>query len=316
MGRGDVIIIERWRDLPDSLTGASVAMGNFDGVHLGHAHVIDHARQSAEALGAPLGVVTFEPHPRRFLNPTGAPFALSSQAQRGEAFSALGVQRLYQIPFTADLAAMSAQAFVRDVLHLGLKVRSVSVGFDFNFGQGRSGSAASLKSDAEALGIAVSIADPVVGLTDAKCSSSAIRRAVHEGRPEEAAAMLGRPFAIRGEVVHGEKIGRTIGFPTANIQFGDYVRPAEGIYAAKATLPDGRRFDAAAYVGRRPTINGLDERLEVNLFDFDEDLYGQELDIQFIAFLRGDMKFDSLEALKGQIGSDCAEARRVLTQGS
>jgi riboflavin kinase/FMN adenylyltransferase len=239
---------------------------------------------------------------------------IAARGQKEEALEKLGVDRLYRLKFNNELASMPADDFVREVLHKGLKVREISVGFDFNFGKGRSGSAASLKALGESLGMPVHVADAVSALGQGKCSSSAIRAALHDGRPEDAAAMLGRPFAIRGEVIHGEKIGRTIGFPTANIELGDYIRPADGIYAARTRLADGRVFASAAYVGRRPTVDGIDERLEVNLFDFDEDLYGQVLQTEFIAYVRGDMKFDGLDSLKRQIALDCAAIRAILAE--
>ena len=307
-----MIIINDWRDMPAELGGACVAMGNFDGVHLGHAEVLRWAKARAQSIGAPLGLVTFEPHPRRFLNPTAAPFMIAARGQKEEALERLGIERLYRLRFDADLASMMADDFVSDVLWSGLKVREISVGFDFNFGKNRSGSAESLKALGDSLGMPVHVAEAVSALGQGKCSSSAIRAALIAGKPEDAAAMLGRPFAIRGEVVHGQKIGRTIGFPTANLELGDYVRPADGIYATRTRLPDGRTFASAAYIGKRPTVNGVDERLEVNLFDFDEDLYGQVLETEFIAFIRGDMKFNGLEELKRQIFIDCTNIWDIL----
>ena len=192
-----MIIINDWRDMPAELGGACVAMGNFDGVHLGHAEVLRWAKARAQSIGAPLGLVTFEPHPRRFLNPTAAPFMIAARGQKEEALERLGIERLYRLRFDADLASMMADDFVRDVLWSGLKVREISVGFDFNFGKNRSGSAESLKALGDSLGMPVHVAEAVSALGQGKCSSSAIRAALIAGKPEDAAAMLGRPFAIR-----------------------------------------------------------------------------------------------------------------------
>lgn len=308
-------IVDTWTDLPAELKGSSVAIGAFDGVHRGHQAVIGKAREAAEALGAPLAVATFEPHPRRRFEPEGAPFRLTTPKQQAEALAALGVDILYRLPFDDEMVVRSPEAFIRDVLGAGLGVRHVTVGFDFTFGARRQGKPALLISEGERLGFGVTIAQPVQTPEGDKVSSSAIREALSTGRPEDAADMLGRPYAIDGVVVHGDHLGRTIGFPTANIAFDDFLRPAYGIYAARATLDDGRTFGAAAYIGRRPAVGGKDERLEVNLFDFDEEIYGQVLTTEIIAFLRGDRWFDSLDALKAQTAKDVARAKEILAGG-
>ena len=309
-------LIEDWRGLAPEWKGASVALGNFDGVHRGHRQVIAQAALAAQALGAPLGVISFEPHPRRYFERETEPFRLMTIAQQARALAALGVDRFYVLPFDAQMAALSDEAFARDVLagdeRGGLGARHVAAGFDISFGKGRSGDPDLLRAYGARFGFGVSIAQPVSDADGEKCSSSAIREALRTGRPERAAALMGRPFAIESIVVHGDKIGRTIGFPTANMQMGDYVRPAVGIYAVRTRLADGREIPGVGYVGRRPTVGGVDERLEVNLFDFDEDLYGQTLETDFIAFLRGDETFDGLDAMKAQIALDCARARAVL----
>ena len=304
-------VVESWRDLPAELRGAAVALGAFDGVHRGHRAVIAAAAQAARSLGAPLGVVTFEPHPRRFFVPDAPPFRLTNPDQQARILAGLGVERLYRLPFDARLAALSDEAFAREVLAGGLGARHVAVGADITFGRGRSGDAAGLARYGAALGFGTT-AVPLLKDEGAKCSSTAVRAAVQDGRPEEAAALLGRPFAIEGVVVHGDHLGRELGFPTANMALGDYVRPAEGIYAARTRLPDGREVAGVAYVGSRPTVDGADERLEVNLFDFDEDLYGQTLETDLVAFVRGDRRFDGLDALKAQIAEDCRKVRALL----
>jgi riboflavin kinase/FMN adenylyltransferase len=303
-----------WRGLPVAAKGGALALGAFDGVHLGHRAVVAEAARAARALGVPLGVVTFTPHPRRWFMPGSPPFLLTDADQQTRALAALGVERLYRLPFDAEMAGFSDEDFARRVLAEGLGAAHVATGPDFTFGKGRSGSPETLRAYGERYGFGVSTAVMVEDGPE-KCSSTAIRKAVAAGRPEAAAAMLGRPFAIEGVVVHGDHLGRTIGFPTANVGLGDYVRPADGIYAARTRLSDGREVAGVAYVGSRPTVNGEDERLEVNLFDFDEDLYGQTLETDLVAFIRGDEKFDGLDSLKAQIARDCETARGLLLGG-
>ncbi|MFN3931641.1 MAG: bifunctional riboflavin kinase/FAD synthetase [Brevundimonas sp.] len=301
-----------WRVLPADLKGAAVAIGAFDGVHRGHQAVIATAREAARALGAPLGVVSFAPHPRRWFQPDAAPFRLMTPAQMARALEPLGVDRLYLLPFDADMAAMSDQAFAHEVLAGGLGVRHAAVGFDFTYGQGRTGSPEGLRRHGQMLGFGVSIADRVDDPDGLKLSSSAVREALKAGDMARAAAILGRPFAIEGEVVHGDKRGRTIGVPTANIRLGDYMRPAYGVYATRTRLADGRLIDGVASLGLRPMF-ALDEPLlEVWLFDFDADLYGQTVETELIALLRGEQTFADLDALKVQIDRDAAAARQAL----
>ncbi len=305
-------IIEGWRGL-DPTEGGSVALGNFDGVHRGHRQVIATAAKHARALSAPLGVVTFEPHPQRWFQPDGEPFRLTNTDQLGRLLDGMGVDRLYVLPFNGEMAEMSDKTFARDVLALALGVKHVAAGFDVTFGRGRAGDAAKLAAYGERFGFGVDIASPLTDAQGLKCSSSAVRQALRDGRMEDAAKMLGRPFALEGVVVHGNKLGRTIGFPTANILMEDYVRPAFGIYAARTRLADGREVPGVAYFGKRPTVEGVDVRLEVNLFDFDEDLYGQTLEVDLVSLVRGDEKFDSLEAMVAQMQHDADKTRRLLT---
>lgn len=307
-----VEIVTDWRGLPDRLRGAAVAIGAFDGVHRGHQAVIAAAREAARGLGAPLGVVSFDPHPRRWFQPDAAPFRLMTPAQMARALEPLGVDRLYILPFGADMAAMSDEQFAGTVLSEGLGIRHAAVGFDFTYGKGRTGSPEGLRRQGEALGFGVTVCDRVDDPDGLKLSSSAVREAVHAGDMPRAAAILGRPFAIEGEVVHGDKRGRTIGVPTANIRLGDYMRPAYGVYAVRARLPDGRTFDGVASLGLRPMF-ALDEPLlEVWLFDFDGDLYGQTVETQLVSFLRGEEAFSDLDALKRQIDADAEAARAAL----
>ena len=306
-------IVHGWRGLEPEQRGGSIALGNFDGVHRGHRQVIADAARAAAALQAPLAVVSFEPHPRRWFTPDAEPFRLLTPDQLGRVLADLGVDRLHILPFDAELAALSDEAFAREVLAQGLGAQHVAAGFDISFGAGRTGDPQSLRRYGERFGFGVSIAEPVSDPSGEKCSSSAVRRALRDGDPRKAARLLGRPFAIEGVVGHGDQLGRTIGFPTANISLEDYVRPAFGIYAARTRLADGREVPGVGYVGRRPTVvDGVDERLEVHLFDFDEDLYGQTLEVELTDLVRGDRKFDSLDAMIVQMRVDAGHARDLL----
>jgi len=286
-----VQIVPDWRDLPDRLRGAAVAIGAFDGVHRGHQAVIAEARAAADRLDVPLAVVSFAPHPRRWFQPEAAPFRLMTPAQMARAMAPLGVDRLHLLPFDATMA----------------------VGFDFTYGKGRTGSAEGLRRQGEALGFGVTVVDRIDDGDGLKLSSSGVREALKAGDMPRAAAILGRPFAIEGEVIHGDKRGRTIGVPTANVSMGDYMRPAYGVYATRTRLPDGRMIDGVANLGVRPMFEIDQPLLEVWLFDFDGDLYGQTIETELVAFLRGEMAFDGLEALKVQIAADAAAAREALS---
>lgn len=305
-------LVRDWRGLPDSQRGAAVALGNFDGVHVGHQRVIAAAREAAERLGAPLGVVSFEPHPRLFFQPDAEPFRVMSLKQQARALEALGVELFYALPFDAAMAGMSDTDFAEQVLAQGLGVAAVAVGFDVTYGKGRTGGPVELKAAGDRLGFDVSVVERVDDARGMKLSSTAVRDALHEGKPGFAAAILGRGFAIEGEVIHGDKRGRTIGVPTANIRLGDYVRPKYGVYAVTVRLPDGRSFNGVANLGVRPMFEVAEPLLEAWLFDFDEDLYGQVIEVELTGFIREEMSFDSLEALKTQIEDDAAKARWQL----
>ncbi len=303
-------IFRDWRDLPADARGATVALGNFDGVHLGHVAVLRAAH--AARPDAPLGVLTFEPHPREVFRPDDPPLRLMLADERADAFAALGAALFYEIPFDAEFSQMPAEAFVTEVLHQGLGAKHLACGTDFAFGHRKGGDTAFLAARAEALGIGLTLVPPV---TDAEgpLSSSRIRRELREGYPERAAQSLGRPWSIRGEVAHGDKRGRTIGFPTANIALGRHMEPARGVYAVRVRLPHGTERDGVANLGRRPTVNaGPESRLEAHIFDFDDDLYGQELTVSLLHYIRPEVRFSGLDALKAQIARDAAEARRLL----
>ncbi|MCA3442905.1 MAG: bifunctional riboflavin kinase/FAD synthetase [Rhodobacter sp.] len=299
-----------WQGLDPQARGASVAMGNFDGVHLGHQAVIDLARQPP----APLGIVTFEPHPREFFAPAAPPFRLMNAEARANRLAKLGVDHLFQLPFDATMAALSPQDFARQVLAEGLGVAHVVVGADFCFGKGRAGTAADLKRLGDDLGFRVTIAD-LVQSSGTSISSSAIRQALTEGRPRDAAVMLGHWHRIEGEVIHGEKRGRALGYPTANMSVAGLHLPRLGVYAVRAdvlTGPQTGSYMGAASLGVRPMFGINQPNLETFLFDFAGDLYGQHLSIAFVEFLRPEMTFDGLPALIKQMDADCDQARDVL----
>ena len=305
-------IVHGWRDLPADVRGASVALGNFDGVHRGHQRVIAAAARGAQAGRTPLGVISFEPHPRRYFQPDAAPFRLMSRGQLVRVLEDLGVDILYVLPFEDEVAAMSDESFAREVLAEGLGVAHLAAGFDITFGHDRSGDSAALKRYGEMLGFAVSVT-PRMGDAEAdKFSSSAVRQALADGRPERAAEILGRPFAIEGVVEVGQRLGRGLGFPTANVSLSDYARPMLGVYATLTRLDDGRVIPGASNLGSNPTTGEVPPRLEAWLFDFDEDLYGQTIETQLIAYLRPELRFDSLETLTTQVMADGRAARAIL----
>ncbi|ADL01546.1 bifunctional riboflavin kinase/FAD synthetase [Brevundimonas subvibrioides] len=308
-------IITGWADMAPASRGAAAALGAFDGVHRGHQAVIASARQAADRLQCPLAVVSFDPHPRRWFQPDAAPFRLMTPGQMARALEPLGVARLHLLPFDAEMAAMTDTAFARRVLCEGLGLKHAAVGFDFTYGKGRTGSPDALAKAGADLGFSVSVTNRIDDIGGLKLSSSAVREALHAGDMARAAAILGRPFAIEGEVVHGEKRGRTIGVPTANVRLGDYMRPAYGVYATRTRLPDGRVIDGVANLGVRPMFEIVEPLLEVWLFDFAEELYGQVVETELVALLRGEMNFDGLDALKTQIDSDAGMARIVLNGG-
>ena len=303
-------IFRDWHGLPPDARGATVALGNFDGVHLGHAALVRAAH--AARPGARRAVLTFEPHPREVFRPDDPSFRLTLSPERAAALAALGVELLYELPFTHAFSLMPAETFVAEVLHGGFGAQHLVCGPDFAFGHRRGGDTGFLAARAEALGMGLTLV-PLVTDAQGPLSSSRIRRALQDGYPQRATAELGRPWAIRGEVGHGDKRGRTIGFPTANIALGRHLEPARGVYAVTVRLPDGRVRKGAANIGRRPTVNsGPESRLEVNVFDFDGDLYGADLTVALHAYIRAEQKFSGLDALKAQIAADVQEAHDLL----
>jgi riboflavin kinase/FMN adenylyltransferase len=303
-------LITDWRAVPRSARGASIALGNFDGVHLGHATLIRAAHGARPDV--PRAVLTFEPHPRAFFRPDDPPFRLCLSAERQSALAALGVQIVFELPFNAEFSHLSAERFITEVLQEGLGAAHLTCGPDFAFGHRRGGDAAFLAARAERLGIGLTVVPPVVD-AGGPLSSTRIRRLLQDGYPERAAAELGRPWAIRGVVAHGDARGRTIGFPTANVALGHHLEPARGVYAVTVRLQDGSVRRGVANIGRRPTVGaGLESRLEAHLFDFDGDLYGQEMSVALHSYLREEIRFASLDALRAQIAEDAAQARAAL----
>ena len=303
-------IYQHWQGLDPASVQASVALGNFDGVHLGHQAVINLARNAA-----PLGIVTFEPHPREVFQPDAPPFRLMNAEARANRLAKLGVQHLYELPFDKALAGLSPEAFARDVLAQGLGVSHVVVGADFCFGQGRAGKAQDLVNLGKTYGFAVTVAD-LVQHDGAEISSTAIRIALAQGRPRDAAAMLGHWHRIEGEVVHGEKRGRQLGYPTANMSVAGLHLPKLGVYAVRVVVlsgPQAGSYIGAASLGVRPMFGTNLPNLETFIFDFTGDLYGHHLSVALVDYLRPELKFDGLPALMDQMAADCIRAREILS---
>ena len=297
--------------LAPEMRGAIVALGNFDGFHLGHQAVVGEAIAWARAKHRPCIVATFDPHPVRFFKPDTPPFRLTTLDQRAELFAAAGADAMLVFHFDAAMAATSAQDWVTQVIGAQLGAAGVVTGADFTFGRARGGNAALLRDLGRSIGLAARAVGPVSD-GDEPVSSSRIRSALQTGDCPEATRLLTRPFAIRGLVQPGDRLGRTIGFPTANMALGTYLRPLYGIYAVTGHLPDGRTLTGAANLGIRPSFDPPKELLEPHFFDFAEDIYGQEITVAFHHFLRPEAKFDSLDALTAQMKLDCDEAKRLL----
>lgn len=292
--------------------GATVAIGNFDGVHLGHQAVIAMAREVEPA--APLGVLTFEPHPREFFAPKAPPFRLMSREARAHRLQKLGVDILLEVNFNAALAAMTPEEFARRVIREGFGLRHVIVGADFCFGKGRAGAARDLQAFGQQMGFGVSIA-PMVAHAEQRVSSTAIRQALSDAEPRKAAAMLGHWHRIDGPVIGGEQRGRTLGYPTANMSIDGLHPPAFGVYAVLVDILDGKHagsYHGVASLGVRPMFGENRPNLETFIFDFKGDIYGANLSVALVEHLRGEAKFDSLDALVTQMDADSARARAIL----
>ena len=290
-------------------TPAVYALGNFDGVHRGHQAVIAATVACARALRLPPRVLTFDPHPRRYFKPDCAPFCLTTTTQKEHLLKKYGIDAVVTLPFTPELAATSAQDFASKMLATDFQAKHLIAGQDFTFGHDRAGTMDKLGEWLRPLGLGVTAVAPL-GDANANISSTRIRDYLRNGDIDAAMAMLGHPWVISGTVEHGAQRGRSIGIPTANVSLGDYVRPRFGVYAVRAARhADTHIFNGIANIGTRPTVDGTTEKLEVHLFDFDQDIYGEEWDITPTRFIRPEMKFDSLIALKQQIAQDIFIAR-------
>lgn len=315
-------IIRQYTDVSIEDKGAVVALGNFDGVHLGHREVIRRAADQAKRLGVPLGVIVFEPHPREYFMPDGPPFRLSPLPVKARLLEREGVDILYALPFDADLSTKHAADFIQDVLVEGLGIIHVVAGYDFRFGAGRSGDTTLLSYMGEMEGIGVTVVDPVAIQTSTKpdnddeiYSSTRIRDCLRFGRPAEAARLLGHNWSVLGPVQKGDQRGRTIGFPTANLSLEGVLKPALGVYAVQVEVfdgPDAGTYDGVANFGNRPTFDKKDVLLEAHLFKFCGDLYDRTISVSVIDFIRPEQKFDGLDSLKRQIAADCRSAEDIL----
>jgi riboflavin kinase/FMN adenylyltransferase len=309
-------IIRDYQFIAPEDRGAAVAIGNFDGVHLGHQAVIDVVRGIADDIGSPLGILTFEPHPREYFAPDSPDFKLMGADTKANRLEKLGVEHLYQLNFNAALSALDAREFARDVIHKALGLTHVVVGADFCFGKGRKGTAQDMIAYGAEFGFGVTIAE-LVKDGDQVFSSTAIRNALTDGRPEDAANMLGHWHRIEGPVIQGDQRGRELGYPTANMSIDGLHPPKYGVYAVTVDILDGPsqgRYFGAASIGERPTFGVYKPNLEVFLFDFHADIYGANISVALIDYQRPELKFDALEPLIVQMDLDCILARETLNE--
>lgn len=298
------------RSLP---TATVVAIGNFDGVHLGHAALAEKLVLAAREFALPATVLTFEPHPREFFSPATAPARLSTLREKLELLAASGVEQAMVCPFNAAFAALSAEEFIGCVLVGSLRARHLIVGDDFRFGAGRRGDFAMLESAGKSAGFSVAAMDSVL-LDGERVSSSAVRRALAAGDMARAAALLGRPYMMDGQVAHGAKLGRQLGFATANIRIRHNPLPMTGVFAVEVAGLGDVSLPGVANLGIRPTVGGTRPLLEVHLFDFDRDIYGAHISVRFVHKLRDEQRFSNFDALKAQIAADAAAARAFFRQ--
>lgn len=298
-----------FRNIPEEARGCAIALGNFDGLHAGHRAVMS----TAMAAGKRLAVATFEPPPRAFFRPNDPPFRILRPERRNELLLKAGAEIVFELPFNSDMSSMTDEAFARDVLRDGLGAAHVAVGFDFRFGRGRAGDAARLSSLGRAYGFTVSVAEEVENKQGTKASSTSIRQALRAGEPEKAAEMLGFDWVVDGVVEHGEKRGRELGFPTANISLGDLIHPRHGVYAVRVRIEGETEWrDGVANFGRTPTTGLRDPLLEAMIFDWDGDLYGTRIEVAMVGFLRPELKFDELDTMIAQMHKDVKAAKAAL----
>jgi riboflavin kinase / FMN adenylyltransferase len=311
-----VRIFRHFEDVPAACRSAVVAIGNFDGVHRGHRALIGEAKAQADARGAPLAVLSFEPHPQEYFRPSPESFRLTPLRTKARLLADLGVDALFALTFDGDMARRSPEDFVQNVLIAGLGISGVVVGHDFEFGQKRAGNLATLSLLGEKQGFTVTAFDTVTASGDEKISSTLIRQLLKQAKPEEAARLLGHAWAVEARVEHGDARGRKMGFPTANMHLGHCLAPAFGVYAVRVAILEGdrvvARHDGVANYGIRPMYQVQVPLLETHLFDFDGDLYGKYLSVELIRYIRPEAKFPSLDALIAQIAADAAKAREIL----
>ena len=310
-------IFRHYDDVPLAFRGAVVAIGNFDGVHRGHRALIAEAKIQAEARRSPLAVLSFEPHPQEYFKPSPESFRLTPLRAKARLLSDLGVDALFALPFDGEMARRTPQDFVLNVLVNGLGISGVVVGHDFEFGQRRAGNLAALSYMGEMEGFSVTAFDTVT-VGDEKISSTLIRQLLKQAKPEDAARLLGHPWAVEARVEHGDARGRTMGFPTANMHLGHCLAPAFGVYAVRVNILEGdravARHDGVANFGIRPMYQVNVPLMETHLFDFDGDLYGKYLSVELIAYIRPEAKFPDLNGLIVQIRADAAKAREILAK--
>ena len=307
-------IVEGYRDLDAGAKGAAAAIGNFDGVHLGHRVLIRDAAMASAKTGGPVGVISFEPHPRRLFQPDAPPFRLTTQAAKARLLAEAGVDCLYNIAFDRALSAMTAEEFVQDVLHRGLGISHLVVGADFRFGKGRSGDATLLRAMGTELGFGVTV-EKLVGDETGDYASTAIRVLVEQGLCADAARQLGRWHSVSGPVVLGDQRGRDLGYPTANLAFDEQLIPRYGVYATWVDVLDGPhqgRYPGVASIGERPTFGVNAPNFEVHLFDFSGDLYGAEISVDLVHYLRGEIAYTGVQPLIDQMDKDSEQSRTIL----
>lgn len=312
-----MIVVRGFDELPASLHGAVFAIGNFDGLHLGHRAVVDSAIAVAKEKGAPAGVITFEPHPRCYFSPGDPPFRLTPMPQKMALLEAWGLDCVVALPFDGALAATSAESFVDDGLVGGLQLSHIVVGHDFAFGHKRKGNIDLLRARGSKQGFDVTVVEAHLAASGALYSSRAIRELLQSGRPRDAAELLGRWWSIQGRVQRGDARGRDLGFPTANLTLGEHLQPSLGIYAVRATFADGDQSvcrDGAANLGLRPTFDGRTVLLKVHVLDFSGDLYDREMEVAVVEYLRPEERFADVDGLIDQMKADCDDARRILAR--
>lgn len=307
-------VFRTWSEVPPALKGGVIALGNFDGLHLGHQAVIGQALALARKAGAAAAVMTFEPHPRMFFKPDQEPFRLSPFRMKARVIEALGVDYLYVQTFDRDFSHRTPENFVAEILVGGLGISHIVVGYDYVFGYQRAGNVEVLRALAAKYGFKVTAVEKL-SAGEERFSSTAIRNLLRDGKPRDAARMLGRYWEIEGRVVAGDKRGRQLGFPTANLEYRDYLHPRKGVYAVRAGVDHGAEtvwHNGVANFGNRPTFDKTDVLLEAHLFDTNEDLYGKHLRVALVDYLREERKFAGLDALKAQIAADGEQARALL----